>query len=220
MSRHLLLCTLFAVLAVPASAQVSPQPETLPTPAEINQARAIADRIIDAANVRDLFTNATTGALAEVVHKASGLRCTFVGGPKDRIAVYPGRIVRGDDVSCVSRDEALDIDLNLYATRYPETPDEDEVIAITEMAIKARFPDARRYGGAMAVATVEGQPRPQAVAYHITLDGKPKLTMGLVSHKGAWSYKARATGPDENDAMMLSTYTSVLFSGAIMNTVP
>ena len=220
MPRHLLLCTFFAALGVPALAQASPQPETLPTPAEISQARAVADRIIDAAAVRDIFTNTTTGALAEVVHKASGMRCTFVGGPSDRIAIYPGRIARGNDVSCVSRDEALDIDLNLYATRYPDTPGEDEVIAITEMAIKARFPDARRYDGAMAIATVEGQPSPKAVAYHITLDGKPRLTMGLVSHKGGWSYKARATGPDGNDAMMLSTYASVLFSGAIMDTAP
>lgn len=211
MSRRLLVLTVAASLATPALAQQ----DAPPSAAEIAQAHATADRIIDAADARDFFTNQTTGALAEVRHTASGMRCTFSGGPQDRLMIFPSPVARGDDVSCVSRDEALGIDLNLYATRYPDRPSQDDVLGSTAMSIETRFPGARQYEGVLTAATFEGQSRPKSVAYHITLDGKPRLTLALVSNRDDWSFKARATGPDEEDAMMLSFYASLLFSGAI-----
>ena len=211
------MIALLLILAIGSLGQVATaDPVAEPTPAEIDQARATADRIIEAADARDFFTNETTGALAEVRHTASGMRCTFSGGPQDRVTLFSSPVPRGDDVSCVSRDEALDIDLNLYATRYPDRPTEDDVIGSTAMSIQTRFPDARPYEGTIAAMTVEGQPPPQSAAYHITLDGKPRLTLALVSNRGDWSFKARATGPDEGDAMMLSFYASLLFSGATL----
>lgn len=186
------------------------------TPQEIAEARARADRLIADANAAGIFVNTTDDdGMAQATHIASGLTCSFDGGPEDRIHIFPGT-PRGDDVGCISRDEALDIDLTLYATRYRPMPGQAEVLAGARQAIENRWPDAEAYTAALPTMTMEGQQPTGSAAYKIQLGGEHKLTMVLVSHRGEWSFKARSTGPyDEPGGVAL--YTGILFEAALID---
>lgn len=205
-----------ALLAVStAAAQEAEKPAT---PEQIAAARAIADRLIQAADAEGVFVNTTDDDLAEVTHVASGMTCRFDGGPHDRIHVFPVQsddVPRGEDVGCVSRDEGLDIDLTLYATRYRPLPAEATVLADARRAIENRWPDARPYDGELATLTIEGQSPTLMAGYRIRVEGEEKLTLALVSHRDDWGFKARATGPFEN-GMAVSLYAGVLFEGALL----
>ncbi|HZW15845.1 MAG TPA: hypothetical protein VFF66_06280 [Brevundimonas sp.] len=200
-----------------ATAAVAQEPDKGATPDQIAAAKAIADRIIGAADAGGIFVNTTDSAMAEVTHVASGMVCVFDGGPEDRISIFPtqgGDIPRGEDVGCVSRDEAVDIDITLYATRYRPLPSEETVLASAGQAIQNRWPDAKVYGGDLPKMSFESRGPTLLAAYRVRLEGGEKLTMALVSHRDGWGFKARATGPFE-DAMAVSMYTGVVFEGAL-----
>lgn len=196
----------------------TPPPSPPATAEEIAAARAIADRLIAAGEAQGVFINTTKDGLAQVTHVASGMTCRFEGGPRDRIVVYPegpGRPPRGDDVSCITYDEALDIDLTLYATRYRPLPSEAAVLADARRAIENRWPDARPYAEGLPTLNLEGRSPPLIAAYKIQLDGREKLTLAMVTHRGDWGFKARATGPYDQ-AMAVGLYAGVLLEGALM----
>lgn len=202
--------------AAPAAAQ---EPETRATAEEIAAAKAVADRIIAAADAAGIFINTTDSAMAEVTHVPSGLTCVFDGGPEDRIHIFPvqgGGIPRGEDVGCVSHDEAVDIDLTLYATRYRPLPSEATILAQARQAIENRWPDAKAYEDDLARLNFEGRSPTLMAAYRVRLEGEEKLTLALVSHRDGWGFKARATGPFD-EAMAVSIYTGVVFEGALMD---
>lgn len=201
------------LIAGAAAAQEAPAEKA--TPQEIAEAKALADRLIADAGAAGVFVNATEDdGLARATHVASGMTCTFDGGPEDRIHIFPGN-PRGDDVGCISRDEALDIDLTLYATRYRPMPGQDQVLAGARQAIENRWPDAEAYTGPLPTMTMEGQQPTVSAAYKIQLDGEHKLTMVLVSHRGEWSFKARSTGPYE-EPTAVALFTGVLFEAALI----
>lgn len=201
--------------ATTAVAQEADKPATA---AEISAAKAIADRLIQAADAQGIFINTTDSALAQVTHAPSGMTCLFDGGPEDRIYIFPvqsGDVPRGEDVGCISKDEALDVDLTLYATRYRPLPSEARVLADARRAIENRWPDAKPYAGDLASLSMEGHTPTLSAAYRVTMQGEEKLTMALVSHRDGWGFKARATGPFDQ-AMGVSLYAGVLFEGALL----
>lgn len=201
------------LIAGAAAAQEAPAGKA--TPQEVAEARARADQLIADANAAGIFVNTTDDdGMAQATHVASGLTCSFDGGPEDRIHIFPGT-PRGDDVGCISRDEALDIDLTLYATRYRPMPGQADVLASAQQAIENRWPDAEVYSAALPSMTIEGQEPTDSAAYKIQLGGEHKLTMVLVSHRGEWSFKARSTGPYD-EPMAVAMYTGVLFEAALI----
>ena len=207
-----------AAIWLAAGAATAQEPPAGPkaTPQEIAEARARADRLIADADAAGIFVNATDDdGLARATHVASGMTCSFDGGPEDRVHIFPGT-PRGDDVGCVSRDEALDIDLTLYATRYRPMPSQAAVLAGAQQAIENRWPDAEAYTAGLPSMTLEGQPPTSSAAYKIELNGEHKLTLVLVSHRGEWSFKARATGPYD-EPMGVALYSGVLFEAALMD---
>ncbi|GAA0648118.1 hypothetical protein GGR12_001099 [Brevundimonas lenta] len=209
--------TFIAALAAAPMAMAQDAPKEAPATAEeVAAARAIADRLIAEADAEGIFVNSTDSGLAEVTHVASGMTCMFDGGQYDRIAIFPvsdPKIPRGYDVGCVSYDEALKIDLSLYATRYRPLPSERAVLDSARGAIENRWPDARPYTGDFM--TVEGQTPPLAAAYRVRIDGEDMLTLALVTHRDEWGFKARATGPYK-EAMGVSLYAGVMLTGALL----
>ncbi|HYC74452.1 hypothetical protein [Brevundimonas sp.] len=207
----------FVAALLASTAAVAQEADKDAAPEQIAAAKAIADRIIAAAGAEGIFVNTTDGVLAEVTHVPSGMVCVFDGGPEDRISIFPvqgGDIPHGEDVGCVSRDEAVDIDITLYATRYRPLPSEEMILATARRAIENRWPDAKVYDGDLTRMNFEGQSPALLAAYRVRLEGEDKLTMALVSHRDGWGFKARATGPFE-DAMVVSLYTGVVFEGAL-----
>ena len=203
-----------ALLAAPmVLAQETPPPVAAATPAQIAEAREIADRLIAEAGASGIFVNKTDGAAPTVMHVASGMQCTF-DGSGDRIVIFPVQndsVPRGDDVGCLARDEALSIDTTTYATRYRPLPSEEAVLTDSVNAIRNRWPDAVPFEGEMVSATVAEQAAPKGAAFKITTPDGPMLTMVLVGHSDEWGYKVRATGPLDN-AMMVSLYASLLMA--------
>lgn len=201
-----------------AGAATAQEPPSGPkaTPLEIAEARALADRLIADANAAGIFVNTTEDdGMARATHVPSGMTCAFDGGPEDRIHIFPGT-PRGDDVGCVSRDESLDIDLTLYATRYRPLPDQAAILAGARQAIENRWPDAEPYTESLPSMTLEDQQPTASAAYKIQLGGEHKLTLVLVSHRGEWSFKARATGPYA-EPMGVALYSGILFEAALMD---
>lgn len=211
-----MLARLTFILTLATAPMALAQEPPAATAEQIASARALAAKLIRDAGAEGVFVDKTTGALAEVEHIASGLRCTFSGGPNDRIAVFPpvGGLPRGDDVGCTSLDEALDLEMSLYATRYRPLPSEAAVLADASRAITQRFGQATPFTGETVSVSSEGQSPPMVAGFKVVMQGEEKLTMVLVSHRGEWGFKARATGPYEN-AMAINLYAAILFEGAL-----
>ena len=214
-----MLARLTFMLTLVAAPLAQAQEAPAATAEQIAAAHAIAAKLIRDAGAEGIFVDKTTGASAEVEHLASGLRCTFSGSPNDRIAVFPsvGGLPRGDDVGCTFYDETLRIDLSFYATRYRPLPEEAVVLADASRAITRRFSDATPFTGETVSLSGEGQSPPLFAGFKVLIQGQQKLTMVLISHRGEWSFKARATGPYE-DALGVNLYAAVLFEAALMQT--
>ncbi|GAA0867999.1 hypothetical protein GCM10009116_03050 [Brevundimonas basaltis] len=209
--KRIIMGTAIWLLATGVAAAQEPKA----TPQEIAESRARADRLIADADAAGIFVNATRDdGLARATHVASGMTCSFDGGPEDRIHIFPGT-PRGDDVGCISLDEATDIDPTLYATRHRPMPSQAAVLAGARQAIENRWPNAEPYTAGLPSMTLEGQPPTSSAAYKVELDGGQKLTMVLVSHRGEWSFKARATGPYD-EPMGVALVAGVLFEAALI----
>lgn len=191
-------CLIFA-LSTNVAAQDAAPPAT---PEEIASAREIADTLIKADNAGAHFVNITDDGIPTVQHTRSGLICSFSQTDGSRVVVFPaqGYVEAGDDVGCASREDALGLDLTIYATRYTDPLSEEEVLASAAYAIEQRFETAKPFDGELSLVSVEGMDRPLAAAYVYESAGGPMLTMALVSHRGEWSYKVRATGAAEDAA--------------------
>lgn len=210
--------TFIAVLAVAPIALA--QDQLTPTSREeIAQARAWADRLIAEGEAAEFFVNSTKAdGLSRVTHVASGMTCIFGGGSKDRVYIFPqaqSSVPRGNDVGCISRDDALGVDLTLYATRYRPMPEEAVILEDAQRAIIARWPDAQPYTDGLPTMTVQGRSPTQRAAYKVRIDGADMLTMVLVTHREGWGFKARATGPYE-DAAGVALSTNVMLEGALL----
>jgi hypothetical protein len=210
---RLLLAVCLALVAGPALAQAQPA-----TPQQVAAASAQADRLIAAADAQAWFENVTDSASPQVRHRPSGMRCTFVGSAADRIAVFPtgpSGIAQGHDVACLTRDEAMSIDLTLYATRYRPLPSAQAVLNDAVNAIRTRFPSATPYQGNLASMEIDDRGAPLAAAFNIETNQGPQFTMALVWHSDDWGYKARATGP-QDEGLEVSFYTSLMFTSGLL----
>lgn len=203
-------------LALLATSAVAQEPPV--TDGQIAAARAQADQLVAAADAQAWFENVTDSVSPEVRHRPSGMRCRFTGSRSDRIAVFqtgPAGIPQGDDVGCVTRDEALAIDLTLYATRYRPLPSEDVILADAVNAILNRYPGAQPYRGDLVSMSIDDDEPPVQAAYEVMMPEGPMLTIALVEHLDEWGFKARVTGP-QPDAMEVSLYGSLMLVGALL----
>lgn len=184
--------------AVPAAAQeAAPGPSA--TPEQIATARAEADRILAAAGADDVFENISADQTPRVRHTASGMICSFFGSREiDKVLIFPDP-TRGNDVGCSTADSS-GAEVTFYATRYQPMPSEREVLRNAVDAIRNRFPSARVYEGGLSSAGVAGQIPPVGAAFVVSTNKGELFTMALVSHRGEWGFKARASGPLERAA--------------------
>lgn len=207
-----MLARLVFLAALAAAPMAAAQEAAPPASAEaVAAASARADKIIADAGAQGIFVNKTDGAVPQVEHIASGMRCLLGDNPSDRIYIFPtstAGIPRGDDVACITREDATDIDVTVYATRYPNGMTTEGIVANAVSGIRQRWPDAIPYEGQVASATVEGLTPPATAAFKIQLDGQEKLTVAVGAQEGAWSFKVRITGPYEQ-AMAVSLYGSM-----------
>lgn len=198
-----------ALLTAPAAWAQKADPAT---PAQLAAAKAHADAVIAAAGAGDLFVNVSEDGIPKVRHKASGLICSFSGDENDRITIYPASpgIPRGDDVGCGSW--VLNTEITIYATRYADRYTPEQIIGDAIAAIRQRLPDARPHAGGISVASREGMTAPLAAGFDIDPNGTPRLTLVFVAHQGPWSFKARATGPLEDETVDLLAAVTFLQS--------
>ena len=193
--------------------------ESTATPEQISAATARANRLIDAANAQGIFVNKTDSGIAQVEHVASGMRCLLDENPANRLHIFPSTgadMTRGDDVSCVIRDDATDTDITIYATRYPGGMSTEGIMAGAVSGIRQRWPDAIAYEGELTTATLEGHAAPAVAAFQIQFEGKQMLTLALGVQEGDWSFKVRITGPFE-EAMGVSLYGAITMTYVQMN---
>lgn len=192
-----------ALLTAPlVSAQ---EPQAPPTGEQIAAAKAHARQVIAAAEAGAYFEDITTDATPTVRHRPSGLTCIFtVGDPRDNIRFYPaeaGGPAHGDDVSCGTW--INNTFLSTFATRYPGRPSREAVFGGTMADVPRNTPGARLIEGDVASASTGDRPPPLAGGYRMQLSGRAVQSYVLVDHIGDWSFKARATGPEEDETVNL-----------------
>jgi hypothetical protein len=207
------LAFIAALLAAPVAAAQAP--DAPPTAAQVEAARAHADKVVAAADAGPFFENVTINATPTVRHRGSGMTCAFVNGdPRDNIRLYPeqaGGPKRGEDVSCGSW--LGDTFVSLYATRYPGAPSREAIFRASMADVPRGTPGARLHQGELSSATVGDQAPPLIGGYDMQLGGRPVLSLVIVQHIGEWSFKARATGP-EGDASV-NLLASIAFAMAL-----
>lgn len=201
----------FALALSSAEACFAQDPEPA-TAAEIAAARAYADQLIASGNASAHFENITTDASPKVRHKASGLTCAFSDERYDRIFVLPaqGGLAEGEDVGCNTR--LLDVDFSFYATRYARRYEAQSILEDAMRAIAQRWPQGKLHTGDLLTASRNDMPAPLIAGYDIDIDGRPHLTLVLISHSDDWSFKGRVTGPadEETPTNMLGAVTFLM----------
>jgi hypothetical protein len=174
-----LICAVCAAcLAREAAAQATaPAPSSTPsaavkaTPEQIGAARVEADRLINAAGSAAYFINITEDATPRVRHISSGMECLFDPGQTlNEIRVYPSSAVKGEDVSCQTYDNLKGggwVITTNYATRYPQAPNLNQVMAGMVQAVRTRLPGAQQAAGSfrsLNITDKEGHAAPAHVA--------------------------------------------------------
>ncbi|MFN4288672.1 MAG: hypothetical protein ACK4E3_09290 [Brevundimonas sp.] len=196
------------MLALPALGQEAQPAGTEPVSAEqVAAARAHADAMIASAGAGQWFENITgADGVPLVRHRPSGMTCRFIGGPSDRIHILSepdDDLAAGDDVACNT--QVLDISITTYATRLADQYTAEEIMQDSMAAIAERWPTGTMIETDLVGITLEGYAAPFAGGYRIPApDGGTYMTLVYVQHDGPWSFKLRATGPDEEDTNVLS----------------
>lgn len=182
------LVFVFALSAAPCAVAQVP---------DIQQARAHADAVILRGDASAWFANITTSDRPTVRHIPSGMTCEFVGvDDRDVIRLYnqaPSTPARGDDVSCgtwIGRTY-----VTVFATRYQELPPQDQLLESAVAQLTRNWPQARPSEASFEVLTLEGQDQPLIAVFDVELEGNASRSVVLIQNIGAWSFKARATGP-------------------------
>lgn len=210
---------LAAALLLSAPAARAQTQATQPTAGQIAQARERADELIAAADAAGVFANKTDSEVAQVEHIPSGMVCLLGDDPATRLHIFPtmsSGIPRGDDVACITREG--DIDISVYATRYPGGMDTRSIVTNAVGGIRQRWPDAVPYDGQIATASMEGVAAPETAAFKLDINGSQMLTMVIGSQMDDWSIKVRITGPyDEAAAVSLRGAIGMAFVQMNMN---
>ncbi len=187
-----------ALLAAPAATAQDPA-----------SARGQAEELIAATGAPGLFENLTSGQVPTVRHRPSGMICEFAGDGRDVLRLFdvqPGGPVRGDDVGCGHWIGTTYV--TLFATRYPHRPSAQEILDSAVDAIMRSWPDARAYAGSAKPPRLRGQAEPLMRVFEVILNGQPARSLVLVSHLGDWSFKARASGPANDDSVVEASGTA------------
>jgi hypothetical protein len=182
-----LLSIVSMAAALPAAAQMSP-----------GEARAHADAVIARAGAGDWFVNITVSDTPVVRHTPSGMTCEFVGqDDRDVIRLYGSPSAAGEDVSCATWIGRTFV--TVFATRYSFEATEQQAFDSAYSQIEQNWPHARAVERPFEILTLPGQTAPTMAVFEVDLDGSPSQSILMVRQIGDWSFKARATGPDEND---------------------
>lgn len=194
----------------PASAQQHPEVAALAVRGEV-------DRLLESAGAQALFENISIQGVGVARHRASGMVCLFTPGhPLNLVVVYPtvpqGPAV-GDDVSC--RTGVGTGFFTVYATRYPIQPSEQELLDHAMQDIAGVWTDLEDLDQAFSYQTSTNYPEPRIAAFTGRLDGHHLRSLTLVQNIGEWSFKGRASGPVNDESIMMagSGYYSVALPG-------
>lgn len=195
----------FIAALLAAQAAWAQEPEAPATAEQIRAARDHVRQIIDAAQAGAYFEDITTDATPTVRHLPSGMTCIFtVGDRRDVVRLYPvqpGGPAHGDDASCGTW--ILNTFLTTFATRYPGRPSRDEVFRAALADVPRNTPGARLIEDPLATASSGDRPPPLIGGYRMQLCGYDVQSYVLVEHIGDWSFKARATGPADEETVNL-----------------
>ena len=186
--------------AAPAAAQTPTLPEA--SAEQLAAASAEADALISSTGAPEMFANVSRDGMVKVLHKASGLVCSYApGAPNNSLVVYPGGRQRGDDVGCNA--DVGPAFITYYATRYGPGYSAADSARDALAAIRNRFPDARPYqGGSARVEPPEGAGELELVAVLIGPEDAPRYSHALTAKVGEWIFKQRLTGEGTEDAVM------------------
>jgi hypothetical protein len=192
------------------AAPADPAADKKPSPEEVAAARATADRVIARFRVEDLFDNVTgDDGVPKGRHRLSGLVCTLDDStPYEGITVFPQPLARGEDVGCNS--ELAGMRETLYATRYPQRPTAEQVVADSVVAMRQSFKGLKPFKGTGVSATKDepGFPKPVTARFVGKLDGRTMYTRTSAVVIGDWVYAQRVTGP-EDQAMMIDLLAEI-----------
>lgn len=164
-----------------------------------SEARAEADRLLQAGDAADLFDNISTDDAPTLRHRASGMVCTFTAGaPINRVIVFPSSLPRGDDVGC-NTGNRTDATSTLYATRFGERTTAQEQVDGALRSVRVRFPDAREAPGPSATTNTPGLPARSSGRLIVPgEDGSPVVARVSAAVFGDWVIKLRTSGPGAN----------------------
>lgn len=164
--------------------------------ATVEEARAHADSVIAKAGAGEWFSNITTTDTPTVRHIPSGMTCELVGFDEDdEIVLF--RRGGGEDVACVTWIGRTLV--SLYATRYVPEPSEEEVLDAATAALMQNWPQANALDRDFEIMLLQGQAPPLMAVFDVELDGRARRSVILVRNAEGWSFKARATGPADDD---------------------
>ena len=160
-----------------------------------NAARAIGDQILSAGQAEGVFRNVSDGDVVRLKHTASGLTCQFdATASRNNVRIFPvrpGIESPGDDVSCGT---TPDIAYSTYATRYRPESSEAAAMAQAIQEVEAFWGDLRRLEIGAPAGTPQGG---FAVFKGRHPNGQPLATVILVRQIGPWTFKMRASGPQD-----------------------
>ncbi|MDQ0462351.1 hypothetical protein QO010_000099 [Caulobacter ginsengisoli] len=181
-----------------AAAPAVPVAPAPPSPEEVAKARAIAEAVIGRLNISDLFENATDDAIPTIRHKASGMSC-WVGADTNAedVKIFDG-LPRGDDVGC--SDNIVEITRSLYATRYPQRPTAEQIVASSIQAMKQNFKRMKPYEGPGVSLMREDTgdlPKVTTARFTAVLNGQKVYTRTSAVVIGDWVFAQRVTAPEE-----------------------
>jgi hypothetical protein len=201
-----------------ASLAQAPTPRAPPSPQAIASAHMAADRLIDSADVGELFQNVSEGAEPMVRDKASGLKCSFGvapgAWPKDQILVFKTGLPHGDDVGCNLRFQTFLVSLDV--SRMPETPTLDATTRYYVKSVLAVHPKAKPYTGDYFEPSKLRPDFPAFDTVRLVFDDPagPLFSRLSVAIVNGWVIEERVTGP-ANDAQFGDLLATGEMLGAI-----
>jgi len=89
--------------------------------------------------------------------------------------------------------------VTVYATRYPFEATEQQAFKSAYDQIEQNWPHARAIDRPFDILTLPGQTAPTMAVFELDMEGRASQSVLMVRQIGDWSFKGRATGPDEED---------------------
>ena len=178
-----------ALMAAPAFAD-PPEEELTAAPG------SIATGMIEGAEADGVFELVHNGQVS-VRHVGSGMRCDFArDGAGGSLTLFRG-LPRGDDVACDF--DYPNYKLTLYASRYPDAPPLNELLAGAVQSLRQIYPDASPVETAYYMS-VENAPANVAARFLLTRNGARHYSSVHVAQIGAWTIKQRYSAPARTQA--------------------